>query len=88
MSLLLSGKVRKNSSQHDRLGQTLDIGNMFKPTFAFKNSHSFQFKDYNHQNKCKPRDFYLHTQEQITLPHTSPDLAHNLFNDRLWAPLL
>ena len=70
MSLPLSARVRKNSSHHDRLEQTLDIDNMFEPTFAFKNSHAFQLKDYNHQRNCNPFDFYLHTREKIAPPHT------------------
>ena len=34
----MSAEVRKNSSQNERLCQTLDIGNVFGPTLDFKNS--------------------------------------------------
>ena len=42
MSPELSAKVRRNSSQNERLWQILDIGTAFGPTFSLKNSQQFQ----------------------------------------------
>jgi hypothetical protein len=45
--LVLSAKLRRSETgvKHERVGQTLDIGNMFGPTFGLKNSKSFQFSE-------------------------------------------
>ena len=45
MSLIFSATARRNSSQNGRLWQTLDIANMFKPTFGFKDSQLFQSRN-------------------------------------------
>ena len=86
MSLLLSAKVKRNSSQNEQLWKILDIGNVFGPTTGFKNAHDFQIikfpKNYN------PLYFSLATWENIAFPYTSPNLTQNLFNDWLWVPLL
>ena len=39
---ILSLRVRKNSSQTKQLQHTLDIGNMFEPTFGFENSQNLR----------------------------------------------
>ena len=36
MSLVLNAKVRRNLSQDEWLWQTLEVGNVFGPTFGFK----------------------------------------------------
>jgi hypothetical protein len=36
MSLVLSAKVRRIFSQNERFWQTVDIGNVIRPTFGFK----------------------------------------------------
>jgi hypothetical protein len=45
MFMVLCAKIRRISSQNEQLWQTLDIGNVFGPTFGFKNSKIFQFKE-------------------------------------------
>ncbi len=77
----LSAKMRRN----ERLWQTLDIGNMFKPTFGFKKS---QLNNEITKKNSSPLHFYFPRQDTPTPPYTSPCLVHNLLSDRLWAPLL
>ena len=45
MSPILSAKVRRNLPQNEQLWQPLDTSNVFVPTFSFKNSQYFQFKE-------------------------------------------
>ena len=51
-----------------------------------------QSSDFYHEgNMIKIKNIlltYLLTCEKDAMRYTSPDLAHNLFSDRLWAPLL
>jgi hypothetical protein len=35
--------------------------------------------------KCNPLNLYLPTHEKFASPYTSPNLAHNLLSDWLWA---
>jgi hypothetical protein len=48
---------------------------MFGPTFGFKNSQEFLFKEENYQKYCNPCDFYLLTWEKNALPYTSQKLG-------------
>ena len=66
-----------------QLWQTLDIGNMFRPTFGFKNPWNFQFKKIKSPKNYSPPNFYHPTWGKFTPPYTSLDLAQNLLNDRL-----
>ena len=51
---------------NERLWQTLDIGNMLRPTFGFKYSHEFQFKELNYGSFFgSPPNFYLPTRENL-----------------------
>jgi hypothetical protein len=61
--LILNAKLRE---ENERSEQTLDIGNMFKPTFGFKNSQTFQVKQQSYSNICSPLDSYLSTWEICT----------------------
>ena len=61
---------------------------MFGLTFGLQNSQCFQFKKWNYQQICSPRDFYLPTWEEFAPPSNSQDLAQNLLSDWLWALLL
>ena len=83
MSPVSSAKVRRISSQNEQSWQTLDIGNVFKPTSGFKNSQFFQFKKQIYQILCGPPDFNLPTWVKIAPPYTSIDLVQNLLSDRL-----
>ena len=87
MSLVLSAKMRRKSSQNKGLWQTLDNGNVLGLTFSFKNSQQFQFKKQKILNNINTLDFYLPTWEKIAPPYTSPDQAHNILSDRLWTAL-
>ena len=61
---------------------------MFMPTFDFKNSHQFQYKDSNYPKFYNPPNFYLPTRKEFTPPYTSPNTVHNILRDWLWVPLL
>ena len=84
-SLVLSATLRRNSSQNERSGHTPNIGNVFESTFDFKNPQPFQFRKKIPNGFYSPPNFGLPTQEKITPPYTSPDLAQNLKSDRLRA---
>ena len=45
----------------------MDIGDIFKPTFGFENSQSFQFKEWKNQKFWSPLYVDLTTQEKIAL---------------------
>ena len=45
MSQVLSAKARRNSSQNEQLWQTLDIGNVIKPTYDFKISNNLNLRN-------------------------------------------
>ena len=68
------------SCLNEQLWQTLDIDNMFEPTFGFK--------IFDYQNIYNLPVFYLLAWEKTTPPYTSPDLAQNPLRHWLWAPLL
>ena len=44
MSPVLSAKMRRNSFEKEQLWHTLDIGNVFKPTFDFKIHMAFNLR--------------------------------------------
>jgi hypothetical protein len=68
-------------------GKTLGTGNMFEPTFGFKNLKKFQFKEYSYRQNYNPLDFYLPTRAKFAPPYASLDLLWNLLSDRLWVTL-
>ena len=75
--MILSPKMRRN----EWLWRILDIGNMFRPTFGFKNN-------FNLRNKITKKitilliSIVLHGKKLHRL------IVENLLSDRLWAPRL
>ena len=43
---------------------------------------------FNYEKNCSPPNFFFSTWEKFAPPHTSPNLVHNLLNDRSWTPVL
>ena len=74
---------------NERLWQTLDIGNMLRPTFGFKYSHEFQFKELNYGSFLAVLliSIFLHGKIYIAL-YFLRSRAESLKSDRLWAPHL
>lgn len=82
-AMAFSAKVRKN----EQLWHTIDICNMFGPTFGFENHNNFNVRNKITDKNCSPREFYLHTHGIYAPSYTTPNHAHDLLSDRLWAPL-
>ena len=87
MSLVSSAKVRRNSSQNERLQHTLDISNVLMPTLGFKIHINFNIR----KRITKKKVFVLFfdvLDGKICATYTSSNLEPNLLSKRLWvAPL-
>ena len=88
MSLVLSAKVRRNSSQNEQLWQTLNISNVLKPIVDFINLQVISIQEIKSPKVYSPPNFYHLAQGKFGRPYTSPNLTQNLSNDRLLKPLL
>ena len=62
MSLVLSAKVRRNSSQNEQLWQTLNICSVLEQTVGFINSQVISIQEIKLPTICSPPNFYRPTR--------------------------